>query len=148
MTTFFKRVTQIFMFEFGRQVFPNEDFLHFLYFFDYCFENEAANIRDTILDSANTLKINIFPSSVIFLILHNFKIFCIFNVFQQFCFLFIIFDCEKKKFMVSGVKSTHLIQQTAILTSFQRTYACNIYGFNPDNFENDLKVFISSLIDF
>ena len=37
-----------------------------------CFENEVIHVRNTILDSANGLKIIIFPSSVIFLILHNF----------------------------------------------------------------------------
>ena len=49
-----------------------------------CFQNEATNVRDTILDSANILKNNIFPSSVIFLILRTFKIFCIFDVFHNF----------------------------------------------------------------
>ena len=39
-------------------------------------ENEVVNVRYTILDSA-VLKIIIFPSGIIFLILHKFKTFCI-----------------------------------------------------------------------
>ena len=62
-----------------------------------CFENETTNVRCTILDIANILKINIFPSSAIFPSLHNFKIFCIFDVFHIFLFFFgfITFHCEK-----------------------------------------------------
>ena len=41
------------------------------------FENEVINVRYTTLDSVNILKIFIFPSSVIFLILHRFKTFYI-----------------------------------------------------------------------
>ena len=41
------------------------------------FENEVINVRYTTLDSVNILKIFIFPSSVIFLILHRFKTFCL-----------------------------------------------------------------------
>ena len=64
--------------------------------------------RCTILDIANILKINIFPSSAIFLSLHNFKIFCIFDAFHIF-FFFCIYNFwlwEKylpKIFIVSDV---------------------------------------------
>ena len=51
-----------------------------------CFENEIINVRYTILDTANVLKIIIFPSSVIFLILHKLKIFYILvMLFTKFC---------------------------------------------------------------
>ena len=57
-----------------------------------------------------------------------------------------------KDFIVSVVKSIHLILQTAILTPFREpmpaTSHFNILRFKPENFENNLKVFISSLIDF
>ena len=50
-----------------------------------------------------------------------------------------------------GVKSIHLISQTAILTPFREPMpvALHFYilGFKPENFENNLEVFIKSLID-
>ena len=60
-----------------------------------CFENEATNVRCTILDSANILKINIFPSSAIFPILHNFKTFCIFDAFRIFICIYNFWLWEK-----------------------------------------------------
>ena len=53
-----------------------------------CFEIEAITVRYTILDSANVLKIIIFTSSVIFLILCKFKSCCILVM------LFSIFFCN------------------------------------------------------
>ena len=54
-------------------------------------------------------------------------------------------------FIVSVFKSIHLNRQTAILTPFREplpaTSHFNILGFKRENFENNLKVFISFLID-
>ena len=74
-STFFKRFTQSFMFDFGSQVVPNEGFLYFCISSIKCSENEAINVRYKILDSANILKIIIFSLSVIILILINLKYF-------------------------------------------------------------------------
>ena len=50
-----------------------------------------------------------------------------------------------------GVKSIHLISQAAILTPFREPMPATLHfyilGFKPENFENNLKAFIKSLID-
>ena len=57
-----------------------------------------------------------------------------------------------KIFIVSVVKSIHLIPQAVILTPFREpmpaTSHFDILGFKPKNFEKNLKVLISYLIDF
>ena len=79
-------------------------------------------IQFSILDSANVLKI-IFPSSIIFLILHILKTFCI--LVMLFTKIFCVFNfwlqekCTAKISIISVVKSIHLITQTAILTPFR-----------------------------
>ena len=57
-------------------------------------ENEVVNVRYTILDSA-VLKIIIFPSGIIFLILHKFKTFCILVMLLTIFFVFVTFDYKK-----------------------------------------------------
>ena len=61
-----------------------------------CFENEVINVKYTILDNANVLKIIILPSTVIFLILHKFKTYCILMMlFAKFCCVFKFWLKEK-----------------------------------------------------
>ena len=80
-TALFRRVAQNFMFDFKSQVVPNKGFLHFSISSIKCFDSEVINGTYTILDITNVLKIIIFPSNVIFLILHKFKRFCILVIF-------------------------------------------------------------------
>ena len=120
------------------------------------FGNEVINVRYTTLDSANVLKIIIFSSSVIFLILHKFKTFCIIVMFFTKCFCICNFwvqeKCTPKIFIIYVIKSIHVIPQTAILTPFREPMPAishfNTLGSKPQHFENNLKFFISPLTDF
>ena len=57
-----------------------------------CVEDEVNNVRYTILDSDNVLKIFIFPYSVTFLNPHKFKTFCMLVMLFTFVFVFVTFE--------------------------------------------------------
>lgn len=68
-------------------------------------------------------------------------------MFSQNLFVFVTFD-----FMKNVQLRLNLIPQTAILIPFRGPMPAssdfNILRFKPENFENNLKDFISSLINF
>ena len=93
-------------------------------------ENEVINVRYTILNGAYVYKNIIFPSSVIFPMLHRFKTFCILVLFFTKSFCVCSFWLQKKHtpkvFIVFVVKSKYMIIKTVILTPFKESMAATI----------------------
>ena len=112
------------MFDFGSQFVQNKLFFFFFFFFFCissmnCFENEVINGKYTIVDSANVLKITNFSSSVIFVILHQFK------TFQILVILFMKLFCICK-FSLGAIHKVHMQEREGILSKVYIYYFSDV----------------------